>query len=55
MGKSYEGEGLIILEENQKDTYEKYAAHKIVIKGIEMSSHHILALSGLLVTFGQQK
>lgn len=46
---------LIILNEEQEEEYREIKADKIVIRGVEMGSHHVLALSGVLVTFGQQK
>ena len=43
------------MNEDQEEEYRQFNADKIVIRGVEMSSHHVLALSGVLVTFGQQK
>ena len=54
-GKPEAGTSLIILNEEQEQEYKQFKGDKIVIKGIEMGSHHVLALSGVLVTFGQQK
>lgn len=46
---------LIILDASQEDSYRHVNCDKIILKDAEMSSQHILAQSGVLVTFGQQK
>lgn len=46
---------LLILGEDQKQQYESVKLSKIILRDLSMSSHHVLALSGVLVTFGQYK
>lgn len=46
---------LVILDEGQESSFGKVSCDKIVLRDVEMSPQHILAQSGVLVTFGQQR
>jgi hypothetical protein len=46
---------LVILDETQEGSFGQLSCDKIILREVEMSPQHILAQSGVLITFGQQK
>jgi hypothetical protein len=54
IGAPSAGAKLIILDELQEKEYASYVVDKIIVKDVSMGPQHALALSGVLVTFGQQ-